>query len=248
MAHGAERGTNRVKLVDGAGLTLTNTNPAAATFTESTTAADAVRRFEFTGVARGTTFLVVNNGAREVARLEVNVKTKKVVKLVFNFVWDNAVPAHHTRFAAGDEGAWVTAMNAILLPQANVEATSLSGRRVTVAQNLGRVVRWSRTLRGVPAAEHEWHVVVARGDPAADLNVFCVWEYEQDTTPLRDNHAAGTLNGNTLIEDRVGQPRGETLAHELGHHLGLADVARRHRLMSPRGKHITKAEANTMNP
>jgi hypothetical protein len=241
-------GTNSVRLVDAAGLTVSNTNPTAATFTE-TAAAGGVRLVQFTGRARGTTFLVVTSGAREVARLEVSVKTKKTVKLVFNYVKDNA--RHRTTTNPGDETAWVTAINGIMTPQANVEATSINARWVTVPRNLGRVVRWARGLRGVAAAQHEWDVVVALRDPAGDLNIFCVWEYEQDATPLRDDVDAGTLGGNTLVDDSVGQPRGETLAHELGHHLGLADASgagSRGRLMSPAGRHITKTEANTMNP
>jgi hypothetical protein len=74
---------------------------------------------------------------------------------------------------------------------------------------------------GVPRAEHEWDDVIAKGYRSADWNLFLVWEYEQDISPETDNANAGTLDGNTICEDNARAEPAETMAHELGHYLGL---------------------------
>jgi hypothetical protein len=146
-------------------------------------------------------------------------------------------------------------INLIYNNQANIEVTQRLARNVTVAQNLGNVVRFTTHLPGVAAAEHEWDDVIATGDASADVNIFLLWEYEQDNTPTADHTDAGHLAGNVLYEDNAGRQTGETMAHEIGHYLGVGDHyinARKRELMygitDTRGIHLPKAHVNIMNP
>jgi hypothetical protein len=87
------------------------------------------------------------------------------------------------------------------------------------------------------------------------MNFYMVGRYEQDATPSTDDTDAGTLTGHCLFEDGAGVQVGETMAHELGHHLGAPDhydASRRHHLMygitDARGWHLPKQDINIMNP
>jgi hypothetical protein len=69
------------------------------------------------------------------------------------------------------------------------------------------------------------------------------------------NTDAGTMGANCIFEDKPGKEVGETLAHETGHFLGAADtdaVAQKPLLMygitDHRGRRLTKADVNLMNP
>lgn len=247
-------GTKTVKLLDGLGLTVTSRNPPIATVEEVPMCfADGRREFRIKGKRVGTTTIEARRGTHLQARLDVAVKRKKVVKVAFNFVRDNA--GHHTSRSSASVDAWVRTMNGIFLPQINIEIQKKSTRSVRVNKNLGSVVRFSSHLSGVSAAQHEWDDVIALRDSAADFNFFFVWEYEQDATPGTDNTDAGALSGNCLFEDAAGTEIAETMAHETGHYLGEADyyaAANRPWLMygytDSRGRKIPKAHANTMNP
>jgi hypothetical protein len=177
------------------------------------------RTVKITGKLKGDTVIEVRHAGKVVARLDVAVKRKNPVNITFNFVKDNA--GHKTARSPGDVDDWVKKANEILLPQANVELVKHNVRNnVTINQDLGEVVRFSSHLPGVPASEHEWDIVTSQGDTSADLNVFFVWEYEQDATPDEDHTAAGTSDGNCIFEDNIGRETHDTLAHEVGHHLG----------------------------
>jgi hypothetical protein len=90
---------------------------------------------------------------------------------------------------------------------------------------------------------------------SADFNIFFVWRYESDASPLSDNDQAGTLGGDCLFQDTGMKDVAENLAHETGHFLGASDTyasPRKHTLMygytDIRGRKILKADANIMNP
>ncbi len=247
-------GFNLVKLTNAAGLTVTSSAPAIAKIvTFGRLAPDGHQGFMIVGKRVGNVVIHARRGPTLCARLDVSVKRKKTVKIAFNFVKDNA--GHATTRTSASVNGWVAAMNRIFLPQANILIMKQSSRNVAVPANLGAVVRFSTHIAGAPAAAHEWDDVIALRDNTADLNLFFVWEYEQDATPGTDHTDAGTLGGNCIFEDNAGTQIGETLAHETGHFLGAPDMnaaADRHLLMfgitDTRGQKIPKAHANTMNP
>jgi hypothetical protein len=183
----------------------------------------------------------------------VDTKNKKTVTVSFNFVRDSA--GHRTRRNTSQTRNWLWMINLIYKNQANIEVTQRQARTVRVNKDLGNVVRFTSHLPGVPASEHEWDDVTATGDSSADVNIFLVWRYEQDNTPSTDHTDAGHLNGNVIYEDSAGRQTGETMAHEIGHYLGVPDqyvAARKRELMygytDVRGIHLPKADVNTMNP
>ncbi|MFO1372587.1 MAG: peptidoglycan-binding domain-containing protein [Candidatus Competibacteraceae bacterium] len=233
------------------GLSVISRNPAIATVEDVPKCfLHGGRELIIRGKMKGTTFIDVKNGAQILAMLEVAVKNKKTVRITFNFVEDKV--GHKTTRSMGDVDTWVKNANTLLTLQANVEVIKQNVRNVKIDQDLGPVVRYSKHLPGVNPKEHEWDVVVAKRDNTADLNVFFVWEYEQDATPEIDDSAdAATAGGNCLFEDNITYQTHETLAHEIGHHLGVDHPAPGlDLLMSPhRTDHrISKEHANIMNP
>lgn len=190
------------------------------------------------------------------ATLDFSVKRQKTVRAAFNFVKDNA--GHQTKYSLPDADHWADVINRIFLYQANVWLQKVVAHWVQVGQNLGDVVRFvsQRLTRdhGVPRAEHEWDVVIAKGYRSADWNLFLVWDYEQDITPETDNANAGTLDGNTLCEDNARAEPAETMAHEFGHFMGMdhpTAAGTGHWLMSDAGRtgnKIGKDDVNIANP
>jgi len=256
-------GDRYVILRDGAGLTVTSQGPAVVTVTEVTqrqlptanrrSFQSGDRFFKLHGVTKGNARIRASRGTSSVVELEVDTKNRKNVSVTFNFVQDNA--GHKTRRNTAQTTNWLWMINLIYNNQANIFVTQRAARAVTVPANLGAVVRFSSHLTGVAASEHEWDDVIATGDAGADVNFFMVWEYEQDATPGTDQTDAGHLNGNVLYEDSAGRQNGETMAHEIGHYLGVGDnydAARQRELMygytDTRGIHLPKAHVNTMNP
>ncbi len=256
-------GDRYVILRGGAGLTVTSLSPGIVTVSEIPLAQlptenrrpqqPGDRFFKLHGVSKGNARIRASQGATSVVELEVDTKNKKTVSVTFNFVSDNA--GHKTRRNTSQTRNWLWMINLIYKNQANIEVTQRQSRNVTVPANLGSVIRFTTHLPGVAAAEHEWDDVIALRDAAADVNIFLVWEYEQDNTPLTDHTDAAQLDGNVLYEDDAGRQTGETMAHEIGHYLGVADqydAARKRELMygytDVRGIHLPKAHVNTMNP
>ena len=247
-------GQKTVVLKNAANLTVVSRNPGVATFEDVPQCfVHGGRELIIKGKVKGTTFIDVKNGATTVASLEVAVKTKKTIRASFHLVEDSA--GHKTTRSVGSIDGWVKTMNDILLPQANVTVTKQRAISVKINKDLGAVVRFSSHLPGVPASEHEWDLVTAKGDASADFNVFFVWEYEQDINPNHDDTDAGTLGKNCIFEDHAGTNVGDTLTHELGHTLGCGDLygaADKPLLMygitDQRGQLVLKAHANIMNP
>jgi len=104
-----------------------------------------------------------------------------------------------------------------------------------------------------------FQTIAAAGDAAVDLNVFFVWEIQQvgssgDLDAFTSIGSAGSgAPGTCLFEDHAGAGQPISLAHEIGHHLGLDHPDhRRIDLMWPttgeRGFNLTKDDVNTVNP
>jgi hypothetical protein len=189
-------------------------------------------------------------------KLEVSVKDEKKLSTAFHYVDDGK--KQKTKRKIADLNAMIVLANAILTPQANVKIDRKSAAALPIAENLGRVVRFSSHLTGpphnVPIEQHEWDDIVAHADTTADFNVFFVREFEIDHTPHIDDSAeAGTVAAEKccIFEDRIGYPPGETLAHETMHLLGIHDHSRsrRHLIGTNRtGRVITRDHANIINP
>ena len=260
-----------VKLTDSSGLTVSTTNSGIVTVMDLSSVASSVsslfarflpassppsgtKYLILYGAARGSAFVEAKRGGTLVVRLEVGVKQKKNLRVAFNFLRDSA--GHRTSRVGASVTTWIDEMNRIFTPQANVVIKQHSLREVRVGRNLGRVVQWTKDIAGANPAQHEWPEVVALRDGTADFNMFYVWAYEQDATPLVDDANAGTLDGNCLLEDDVGGRDSETMAHETGHHLGCLDYygdGDKHRLMygykaGRSDTRIPKNDVNTMNP
>lgn len=253
-------GDRYVQLRDGAGLTVTSTNPAVVTATEVNMSQvptgdreiipSGARIFKLHGASKGNARIQArNSGGTAAAELEVDTKNRKTVRVTWNFVRDNA--GHRTWRARASTTQWVRDINHIYTGQANIEVIQQGARLVRVEQDLGTEVR-----RAAGAAD-ERAVVEALGDTTADLNFFMVWEYESDflagTGP--DRVDASRIGNTVFYEDRAGSQTGETMAHEIGHYLGVSDhydAARKHHLMhgytDERGVHLPKEDVNVMNP
>jgi hypothetical protein len=211
------------------------------------------REFIVKGFMGGRTYIEARINDGLLTRVEVSVKRARVVRITFNFVQDNA--GHRTGRNPGQVDDWLQVMNEIYAPQANVVCRKNNSRWVNVSRNLGNVVRYSAHLEGVAASEHEWNAVAGQRDGTADFNYFFVWEYEQDATPGTDNTDAGALDGNCIFEDAAGGEVAETLAHELGHFLGVRDFYENSHVgwlmygyTDVRGRMIPRDHALRMNP
>ena len=224
-------------------------DPAKATVSPAQ-ASSSPQTLTLTGVAKGHTALRARVGSSSgpiCKTLNVCVRDKKVVIVDFHFMQDNA--SNQTSRSTSEADGFVSTLNTIWTPQANVVFQKGSVDSPTVPTNLGSVVEWYPTN---PA--NEWDDIVAfRNGSAPD--VFFVWEYEQDGTPATDNADAAQLGGDILFEDNAGSEVGETLAHEMGHFLAVspADYTDRqdqlmHAYTDVRGQKITHAQVDQANP
>lgn len=167
-----------------------------------------------TGVADGHTTVEAREGAATLARINVEVKRRLDHSVDFHFMSDSAVPPHATTRVEASADTMTSTINRIWERQANVRFRKGTVNSPVIPGDLGGQVLWTATL------PNEWDTVVAFRT-GGNYNVFLVWEYEQDATPLVDNTNAGTLNNCTLLEDNeCGDAL--TVAHEAGHFLNMA--------------------------
>lgn len=198
-----------------------------------------------TGVADGHTDIRVQEGATVLDRLRVEVKARRDVTVDYHYMSDTVAPPgpdHSTTRAPGDEVDMTSGLNQMWERQANTRFRTGAVDSRRVATDLGGQVLWTAN----PASE--WPTVVAFRT-GGHYNVFLVWEYEQDATPLVDNTNAGTLAGNTLLEDNECAD-GLTLAHEAGHFLGATHAmgAIMNGCPGANRQRVTKQMADVVNP
>lgn len=197
-----------------------------------------------TGVADGHTTVDAREGAVTLATINVEVKRRLDHSVDFHFMSDSAVPPNATTRAAASADALAATINRVWERQANVRFLRGTVDSPVIPGDLGGQVLWTATL------PNEWDTVVAFRT-GADYNVFLVWEYEQDATPLVDDANAGTLDNCTLLEDNeCGDAL--TVAHEAGHFLNMAMPHTAAGIMSGCGgadrRRVRKAIADLVNP
>jgi hypothetical protein len=202
--------------------------------------------------------LVVRQG-KATRRLVVSIKDVRPVSLIVHYVEHGLV--RKTRTTPDDLAAIVKAANDILVPQANVRIVVRKTRTLT-HEKIGR--RLGRTVETTAGDDSEWRVVTGNalslGLPD-EFNLFLVQRYE-NLTPAGtgDDELADTevRTGCCIMEDHIADGRvdvrkaGNTLAHEVGHRLGLEHTTEsRNRLMYPTGSKATTLtwwEADRINP
>jgi hypothetical protein len=125
-------GDRFVALRDGAGPTVTSTDPNIVTVTEINMHAlppggerrmllhHSDRIFQLRGKAKGNAKIQVTQAAALTSKteLEVDTKNRKTVKVCFNFLQDSA--GHYTARDPASAHQWVKGINAIYNGQANV--------------------------------------------------------------------------------------------------------------------------------
>jgi hypothetical protein len=258
------RGTRYVALRDGTGVNVISLAPSICRVTEvpqgalpaderaPSQAGDRYFKLEG-GSTKGVTFLMATGGSILLPLfLEIGVKDKRQQFVMFNFVHDNA--GHRTRRPSAILGQWLPTLNYIWKRQANVEIVRHGIQRVTIPQNLGDPIMLPAGSLGTTGT-----TIGAAGDSGVDLNVFFVWRLQETGNP-NDVDAVSTIGtagsgspGTCIFEDEAGRGQALSLAHEIGHHLGIRHAGHRQidlmwGITGERGLNLTRADVNTANP
>lgn len=210
------------------------------------------------GATAGTTFLLVNALSSGSflpipLMLEIGVKTKREQLVTFNFVRDNA--GHATNRPQADVAKLMPTAQFVWRVQANVHLITHNIRSVKVNQNLGPTVTLPAGQLGATG-----QAIEAVGATGVDLNVFFVKDLQEsgntdDVDAVTTIGRAGTgTPGVCIFEDNAGSGQGLSLAHEIGHHLGLLHDGHTNKLdlMFPttgeRGLNLSREDVNIANP
>jgi len=248
-------GTRYVILRGGTGMTVTSSSlltvlvtevtpsdlPAGVWGHERTSLLPTDRIFQLFGVWRGAA-VIEAKGPTGSVQLEVDVKLRKTVRVTFTFMEDNA--GHKTKRVPAQAREWIKKVNYIFLNQANVEFLIRFTRDKKVDKDLGPVIT---TLSSAAGEEVD---IYPHGDPNADFNIFMVWEVE--ITDDAGNETGFQDGKNILLDDRGAKDIAESVAHELGHALGLPDqYTIKRKLMygydDVRGIDLSKEDVNIVN-
>ena|SRR5579862_59107 len=247
-------GDRYVTLGDAKGLKVVSTQPSVVTVQEidqrdlpkwdlpiPTFSGDRFLRLH--GVSRGAATILASDGPREKARLEVNTKTLKEVRVSFNFVKDTG--GVKTSHAPTEAVEWIRGLNKIY-QQCNLRLLCRASRWISVNADLGWVV--SYVPLGTAEENREWNLVVANYDPGSEVNVFLFNDFRLGN-PTSDN-ASGLTWGRCSGVDDDATPYIKTMAHEIGHTQGLRDDGLvDDALMGWKdGVHLRRAEVNIVNP
>lgn len=185
--------------------------------------------------------------------IQVSVKNEVVVPVIAHYVEHG--PHLKTRMTRTLLQEMIGVANGILTPQANVKIALDRDRdltHATIGQRLGRTVKADSETGG-----GEWDLLTGFAERTGArrlLNLFLVRRFEiKDGDPRGD--LAGTAGGCCVFEDQfkaggLDADAGSTLAHEVGHHLGLHHVPETTNLMyesQPRGDRLTRLQADALN-
>jgi hypothetical protein len=205
------------------------------------------------GLLPGRIAIGLRQGA---AKLDILVSIKEAVKVPVIAHYVEQGPLTKTKMTAAMLRAMIAGANGILGPEANVTIALREERTLShaaIGKALGLVVT------EIPGdTNDEWSRVTKHAvrDPAAPrlLNLFLVRRFEVEDASTDD--LAGTRGGCCLLEDQIkggslDSRAGTTLAHEVGHHLGLHDIKDSQFLMSfrrPHGNRLSRSEIDRINP
>lgn len=248
-------GQRFVVLRDGVGMTVASSKPwivlaaevphsdlpAGEWGHERTPLLPTDRVFSLFGVWKGAARLQATGSAGSLD-LEIDVKMRKTIRVTFTFIEDSA--GHKTIRVPAQATEWLKKVNYIFKNQANVEVLMRFSRSRTLTKDLGPVIT---TLSNSAGEEVEFY---PEGDPDADFNVFLVWEVEITDDP--GNETGFNDGTNIVLDDKGAKDIAESLAHELGHGMGLPDqyVIKRELMYGyddVRGIHLGKTDVNVMN-
>jgi hypothetical protein len=204
-----------------------------------------VRYFRLRGLARGPARVEAWDGQRLVARLHIDTKSPKTLRVTFNFVRDRT--GAKTSKVPAEALQWTRELNWIY-QQGNVRVICRAARWITVDRDLGWVIAWSPD----PGENVEWAAVTAKLDPGADVNVF---HFNDVRLGPGVDRQVGLALGRCVMVDDDHPNYVVNIAHEIGHTQGLKDVDDRkpdydeYALMGKgSGVHLTREDVNTMNP
>jgi hypothetical protein len=210
------------------------------------------------GLRAGTTqvWAEVDGVKDDESVLDVNVKAPLTRKISFTFVSDSA--GHHTTRNPANVDGLISALNMIYLPQANIQFVKGKAVPQKVSQDLKDPLTWDKRT-----------ILFPLGDSDADFNIFFVWEFENEPPVVEESDGFSMTTGGDFVdarvdgvggthcifEDNLPSDTGVTLAHEVGHMLGVAgdsmNLSDRPFLMfgmASRGTKIPMSDANIMNP
>ncbi len=250
-----------VKLYNEQGLTITVLNPAVAKIVSKMPPKNAAegREIVLQGVSEGTTLIEAKENNKTKATLEVSTLKKKFLRVAFNYVRDNA--GHHTLRCPSVTQALIKDVNALFIPQANVEIVASVSRIANVKMNLKDEVNFPEELwKGkIKKGLKEWNAITKLGDPSAQVNVFFVHDLESDENLKlcrKESQDCSDIMGyhafmNCMIQDQIeARYVGDVTAHEIGHALGVVNHNKMTDYLmhdSSNGILISKQESLTMN-
>jgi hypothetical protein len=153
------------------------------------------------------------------AHLTVAVKRKRPRLVAFTICSDGGGHVAQVDNELDIERYFQFAKN-LWLNQANVEFVNHGIQRMPVTQDLGDTI-WIKPGAGSPTAE----AITGLAVPAVNVNVFFVWNVRVDGQPDVLEGITSESGDAIIIGGHLPDYYPNTLAHELGHHLGISGHA-----------------------
>lgn len=191
------------------------------------------RFFLLCGLTEGKAQLKVKSQFGE-RTLDISVHRPKTVYLSFHFVQDKtdsnsnekAAEFFYTKRPQADITDMLAIANTIIGPQTNVRFVCHNILQTTPKKKIGgRILyKYNRKTGALVSGDTSKHIF-KNADKGAKINVFFVWEFGAEGIGKGDDETSDpegvAYKHCVLIEDRVTQLKGQVLAHELSHCLGV---------------------------